>query len=68
MMQITISVQGLYCLLLMQQFFDISSSSLMKMFKSLLKYANELTFTTLLANSVDDKLIIFFLFFPEYKI
>ena len=29
---------------------------------------NGLTFTTLLANSGDDKLMIFFLFFPENRI
>ena len=31
-------------------------------------WSHNLTFTTLLANSVEDKLMIFFLFFPEHRI
>ena len=36
--------------------------------QSVFKYDNELTFTTLWANSADNKLTIFFLIFPENRI
>ena len=59
---------GLHFLPVRQQFCETSTSSLLDLLKLWDIYIKELTFTTLSANSADDKLMIFFLiFFPENR-
>ena len=71
MSQNAASDQGLHCLRLIQHYFrhcHTSTGSKIDFFQILEQYVKELTFTTLWAFSADDRLMIFFLFFPENRI